>query len=340
MNQKLNLPKLNLITGNEGKFRASESITNEFENAILENKKIQVAPKSSYFVSRLFFRFWNHLLVNGFLQRTFSSFFNLVLFGRKNYMVVLMGPRFQKTFPHFFRKGFKSIYMFDAWPSYYKYINRFITDFNVDVLFVSSKQSAESLNKLIGRNNVFWIPEGVDPKEYKFYPNNEKDIDVLSFGRNYQLFHEKIAEHLIKQNVNYKFPAGGKMVFPDRQTFIEGLGRSKISVCFPTSITHADRAGDIETMTNRYLQSMAAKCLILGKAPEEMKLLFGYNPVVEVNMDDPVGQIMDILKNFEQYSVLIEKNYQTLISNHTWQKRWESIQSIILERTNLEIKEI
>jgi hypothetical protein len=57
-------------------------------------------------------------------------------------------------------------------------------------------------------------------------------------------------------------------------------------------------------------------------------------------MDDPVGQIMDILKNFEQYSVLIEKNYQTLISNHTWQKRWELIQSIILERTNLEIKEI
>ena len=52
----------------------------------------------------------------------------------------------------------------------------------------------EVLNQLVGRDNVFWVPEGVDAKKYKFYPFNEKDIDILSFGRKYELFHEKIVE--------------------------------------------------------------------------------------------------------------------------------------------------
>jgi glycosyltransferase involved in cell wall biosynthesis len=329
-----NLPTLDLITGNEGKFRVSESITTEFENAISADGRVRIAEKSHYFISRLFFRAWKHLLVNRFLHCMISAFLGLVLFTKKDQMAVLMGPRFQKTFPHFFRKGLKAIYMFDAWPSYHNYISRFVNDFNVDFIFVSSKQSARKLNERIGKSNVFWVPEGVDPDEYKFYPYHEKNIDILSFGRNYKLYHNEIADRLLQQNVNYKFPEEGKMVFPDRQSFIDGLGRSKISVCFPTNITHPERAGNIETMTNRYLQSMAAKCLIIGKAPEEMKELFGYNPVVEVNMDDPAGQIADILSNFENYIELIERNYNKAINEHTWGKRWESIVSIMSRTTN------
>jgi hypothetical protein len=65
-----------------------------------------------------------------------------------------------------------------------------------------------------------------------------------------------------------------------------------------------------------------------------MKELFGYNPVVEVNMDDPAGQIADILSNFENYIELIERNYNKAINEHTWGKRWESIVSIMSRTTN------
>ncbi|MBK6284595.1 MAG: glycosyltransferase [Draconibacterium sp.] len=226
--------------------------------------------------------------------------------------------------------------MFDAWPAYYNSIIKFIHDFQVDYLFVSSKQSAETINKLIGKNNIFWIPEGVDSDEYKFYQNSEKSIDILSFGRNYQLYHEKIADTLLSQKINYKFPVEGKMVFADRESFIEGLARTKISVCFPTSITHRERAGEIETMTNRYLQSMASKCLVLGKAPQEMVVLLGYNPVVEVDISNPDKQVIDILANFEKYTELIEKNYETVVKYHTWGNRWKSVSTIIAEQKNKE----
>ena len=336
MIQNQDLPYFNLITGNEGKFRLSEDIIIEFEKAILKDKNVQPAKKCSYFSSRLFFRLWKFVLTKAKLLRLFLALYQLFQSQRKNYLAVLMGPRFPKCFPHFYSKGQKAVYMFDAWPQYYSNIIKFINDFQVDFLFVSSKQSAESINKIIGKNNVFWVPEGVDCDEYKFYPSHEKNIDILSFGRNYQLFHENITDTLLSQKINYKFPVEGKMVFSDRNSFIEGLARTKISVCFPTSITHSERAGNIETMTNRYLQSMASKCLVLGKAPEEMILLFGYNPVVEVDMQNPAKQVIEILTNFEKYTDLIEKNYGMVVGNHTWRNRWESISTIISNKKNEE----
>jgi glycosyltransferase involved in cell wall biosynthesis len=79
---------------------------------------------------------------------------------------------------------------------------------------------------------------------------------------------------------------------------------------------------------------MASKCLVLGKAPEEMKQLFGYNPVVEVDMENPSEQIIEILDNYEKYFELIEKNYKTVVENQTWAKRWEQISTILTENIN------
>ena len=82
-------------------------------------------------------------------------------------------------------------------------------------------------------------------------------------------------------------------------------------------------------MTIRYLQSMAAKCLILGHAPKEMIDLFGYNPVVEIEMSDPVGQLQSLLNSFSDYIPLIEKNFNKVASEHTWPHRWQQISSIL-----------
>jgi hypothetical protein len=46
-------------------------------------------------------------------------------------------------------------------------------------------------------------------------------------------------------------------------------------------------------------------------------------------MNDPVGQIEEILRNYDDFEPLIEKNYNECIANHTWKNRWQSISSII-----------
>ena len=328
------LPFFYLITGNEGEERPSETVIREFEEAISESEFNQEVHTDSYVVSRLFFRLWKSFLFRGIFKNHSLRFFKLIFGGCKNYLIVLMGPRFPKCFPHVFGSGLKAIYLFDAWPKYFNYILRFVNDFDINYLFVSSKQAAESLNKLIGKNNVFWVPEGVKPGDYKFLPAANRNIDVLTFGRNFDNFHQQIVEKLALKKVNYMFSSGNEKLFPDKKSFTDGLSGAKISVCFPTTVTHPERAGGVETMTNRFLQSMASKCLVLGKAPKEMIQLFGYNPVVEVDMENPAEQIIEILENYENYSELIEKNYKTVVENQTWVNRWEQILTILLKNIN------
>lgn len=335
MSQLTNMPDFLMITGNEGEERPSETVIREFEKAIADTNSVRVINADAYFVSRFLFRLWKPESVFRLSRLPLKILNQLVYRNPKNYFVVLMGPRFPKCFPYFLRNGRKAVFLFDAWPSYYPYITRFINDFKVDYVFVSSEQSAWNLNRIIGKKNVYWIPEGVNPGDYQFLPVENRDIDVLSFGRKYEDFHNKIAEPLMQEKINYLYSSANEKIFNNTESFIEGLSRTKISICFPTSLTHPQRAGNIETMTNRYLQSMASKCLVLGKAPDEMIRLFGYNPVVDADFNHPVQQIKDILDNFGQYTELIEKNYRNVVMNHAWINRWEKISEILSGKTNL-----
>jgi hypothetical protein len=75
---------------------------------------------------------------------------------------------------------------------------------------------------------------------------------------------------------------------------------------------------------------MVSKCLILGKAPKELVELFGYNPVIELDMNDPAGQVQALLENYSAYIPLIEKNFEEVVANHTWVNRWKSIKRVLL----------
>ena len=74
-------------------------------------------------------------------------------------------------------------------------------------------------------------------------------------------------------------------------------------------------------MTNRYFESMASKCLIVGHAPRELTDLFGYNPVIEVQEGAEFEQIEFLLRSPDSYSDLIEKNYSRLLQVGTWRSR-------------------
>jgi len=243
---------------------------------------------------------------------------------------ILMGVKWDLCFPQFLKSGRKGLYLFDSWPDHHGNILNFAGSINPEHIFISSSESAKLLQLKTRYTQFIWIPEGVDPHLYRSKPAAERRIEVLALGRKYNAHHEKIVDILKKKGVTYLYEkTKGKIIFPTRDEFIEGLSESKISVCVPSSITHPERAGNIETLTIRYLQSMASKCLVLGHAPQEMKDLFGYNPVIEIDMSDPSGQILDLTANYHQYSELIQKNYDEVVSKHTWAKRWEQIRGII-----------
>src|SRR5690606_35892243 len=91
-------------------------------------------------------------------------------------------------------------------------------------------------------------------------------------------------------NINYVYPENENLIFELESNLIDSLARAKISLCFPKSVTHPEIANSISKVTMRYFQSMASKSLILGKAPADMKELFDYNPVIEIDEAAPVKQ--------------------------------------------------
>jgi len=205
-----------------------------------------------------------------------------------------------------------------------------IENLKIDIVFFSYKQSFEYFKKSLPKVKCFWVPEGISFNEYYAVPYSKKDIDILHLGRRYDFYHNKIVDFCCENNLKYLYERKrGEIIFPSKTDFINGLARSKISICVPSSITHPLRSGYISGLTQRYLQSMASKCLILGYVPEDMKYLFDYNPIIQIDMKNTTQQINDILKNFSEYIKLIEKNYLEVKEKHQWKNRVTVIQSIL-----------
>lgn len=195
------------------------------------------------------------------------------------------------------------------------------------------------MNALVNKNLFHYVPEGVDPLVFRYARYEAKDIDVLALGRKYDRYHERILPALQRYDRTYLYEVlKGHIIFPDRQGLIDGLARTKISICVPGSITHPERSGHVETMTMRYLQSMASKCLIVGHAPSEMIKLFGYNPVLEIDWDHAEDQIEDILQHFHFHIPLIERNYKEVLANHTWTHRFHQIKKILAGQQDIQQK--
>lgn len=324
---------MELITHDPGKYHVSLDTVWEFEKTILEDSRVYRWNSKYNPFSVLPNLFWRNLYGVGTRLRDHnkqSTSTENQRAARRDMFAVLMGPNIRKTMPLFLLPGRKSIYLFDGWPSTHKKIRLFADSCKIDHLFLSSSQATKMLSESLQSTSCHWIPEGINPEEYKHASFPGKDIDVLQLGRRYDRYHHLIAEPLEKLGKVYLYEKiSGQIIFPTRKEYIEGLARSKISICVPSNLTHPGLAGGIETMTIRYLQSMVSKCLIIGHAPHEMIELFGYNPVVEIDYTDPLNQILSILKNGAAYTPLIEKNYQTVLERHTWKHRWEKISRIL-----------
>jgi hypothetical protein len=300
---------------NEGKH--INTIVKEFEESILTDSTIKKWENNLWILSG-----------SSKLKTILGNLINYHILQKQKYYAILMGPDFRKLQPLNLLASQLDIYMFDAWPpDNFSHIEEHIGKLKISHIFFSSKQVAEIFqnNKI---QNCYWIPEAVDYKKYHFYNYEKKDIDILQFGRRYEWLHEKILNSLNTSSIKYMY-SDSKLLLNSDLEFKEGLAKSKISLCFPASLTHPERSRGISTMTTRYLQSMASKCLVVGIIPDEMKELFPYTPIVELDLGDPVSHLSSILADFSSYIPLIERNYQYIIEHHTWIARWNSIEKHI-----------
>jgi hypothetical protein len=301
------------------------AIIEDFESTILHDAEEASGKLSNKLVITISYALWKLKF-----HKIFMLIIKLTSKNEQVFLSIIIGENYLKYFPYCYLEGLKSIYIFDAWPNVQPEIIKYIKDFDISYIFTPSLQMRDQLQLALPNKNCFWIPEAGAPQKHKYQSFNNKTIDVLCLGRKDENYHQKIKNGLAIANRKYVYEKiKGQVIFPEREDFIEALASTKISICIPSNITHPERVGGIETTTARYFESMCSKCLIVGKAPKELIDLFGYNPIIEIDYTNPCQQLDDILTNFDYYIPLIERNYLTVLNNHTWEDRWNDIKEIL-----------
>lgn len=264
-----------------------------------------------------------------FLANKFLFRLSYPLLDKNNhYFAMIMGLGYGGCLNVMLFKKHTSVYLFDVWPNTYPFFEYFFRKMKFEHVFLSSKSTVNYFNWKIVNTKFHWIPEGIDVNTYFSVDYSMKNIDILQFGRKYEYVHFNIMNSNVRYS--YLYQKGDDKIFPSNFEFKKALAHTKVSLCFPAEITHPEKAQGISTMTARYLQSMASKCLVVGIMPEEMKELFDYMPIVEIDIENPYNHIEYILEHYDTYYDLIEKNYQYVKNFHSWKNRWEFIKSEIL----------
>jgi hypothetical protein len=246
------------------------------------------------------------------------------------YILPMMGPQTFRAFP----QGLVSElvpYIFDCWPAAYDEWERFFRTHRIRTAFISARQSAERMKAQIPRLNAIWMPEAIDPRPYNgAVPLSERRIDLLELGRRSEVFHDRITKHCVRRGLNHAYQRSPTdLVFAGRSEFLAGMAQAKILACFPSSMTHPDRSGDVETLTLRYLEGIASGSILLGRCPDELRTLFGYDPVVAADLDDPGAQLDAMLGSLDRFAPAIERNRARLYEVGCWDQRVGTMLSIL-----------
>jgi hypothetical protein len=256
---------------------------------------------------------------------------------------------FSKTFPYFgYDCDLRVLWTYDVWEPDYERVEKMVREANINLLLLSSEQATTHFSNLAIPNcEVHWVGETVNPEDYSFKDWNSRTTDILSFGRTYHNYHQAIVEGCELGKIEYRYQERTEEIdvavqglkkglqFPTREDFVKGLADAKICICFPRCVTHPGLAGNISTITLRYLQAMASKCVIIGSAPRELKDILNYDAVIEVDWEHPIAQIQHIIDHPDQYQELINKNYEAVLNFFQHKHSIEKINLLVRNRLNL-----
>ncbi len=223
-------------------------------------------------------------------------------------------------------------FLWDCWPQNQKKLIKAIDLLKCKLVFVTSSQVQKIFQKECPNTQIVFIPEGIDTKIY-----NKGDIlinrplDIIEIGRHHHKYHDLILkmEHERKLKAIYNtYDSNGKRIKTMAST-IRDLANlittAKVAVSFPHCDTAPNYAGNIETLTQRYWESMLSRNIIIGRAPKELIDLIGYDPVINVDWNSPESQLLNILAHIGDYQSLVDKNYEAAQKFGGWEKRMDLI---------------
>lgn len=267
---------------------------------------------------------WPHILSVVF-GRNWPSFH----FRRKDRLIVLGCGRIESAaWPNLLTSEIIPM-MWDLWPDKIAPFCRFVRRHNIKTILCAASYTAIQLRELLPKVDIFWIPEGINVDAYPMGGLlKDRPIDMLSYGRQMNIVVDKLRILANDEKYDILFREGDAHLFVTFNDLVKGLQSSKITICYPQSVTHPERAQDIETLTQRYWEAMLTGTLLVGHAPKELIEVCGYNPVIELG-DNPVTIVRDVLMHIKDYQELADKNRNCAEEKAGWDKRMPKIMEIL-----------
>lgn len=225
------------------------------------------------------------------------------------------------TFPDYL--CYEIVPMFwDCWPRYFEKVASWLKKHRVKTAFFTSSQTAERMRKLCPGVLVHFLPEAIETNLYKAGKElTDRKYDYLEFGRccNY------VDTSTLSDGVSVLSSRNEKGALATRQLLIDALADTKITICLPRSVNQPEIAEGIETLTQRYWECMLSRVVIIGKAPQELIDIIGYNPVIELDKGHFANQVADILAHLGDYQKLVDKNREMALKHGEWKQRAEEL---------------
>lgn len=251
-------------------------------------------------------------------------------FSRQLVIVPLMGPRFD-TLAAASLYGVPVPFCWDVWEPQWELWTQYLDRWQPPLVIATALRSVQHLRAALGSSVVEHLPEAINISRYDSGgPLSARSIDVLELGRRHSRWHEVVKPAAEGHGVKHLYErVPGDLVFPDETALVAGLADSKISVCFPSDVTHPERSGSVSTVTSRYLESLASRCLVLGEAPHELSDMLGFNPAVTADMEQPWQQLHTILESIELYQARVDEAFNRVRSVAGWDFRVRQLLDLV-----------
>lgn len=211
----------------------------------------------------------------------------------------------------------------DCWPDYWEPTEKWLRKHKVRTAIFTSSQTAEHFRNVFPKMNIIHCPEAIDTDKYKSGEVLKfRNIDYLSYGRCSTI----IDSTKLSPSIKVLSSRNENGVLANREKLINALADSKITIALTRQDNQPNIAQGIDTLTQRYWECMLSRIVMVGRAPQELKDLIGYDPVIPLDINNPSDQFLDILEHIEEYQELVDKNRETALRMGDWKLRIMGIQ--------------
>lgn len=205
-------------------------------------------------------------------------------------------------------------FVWDCWPKLDCKLIKWLKHHKVKSCVFTSSEAAFRIKRMLPQLNVLVVPEGIDTSLFSQGESlRDRKIDLFSYGRLKKELYEFDVTGIVTER------GGG------RDSFLFRLQNAKITIALPQCDVLPERTGGQETLTQRFWECMLSRTVLLGRAPKELIDLIGYNPVIDIDYENYIGQVKDIVTHIEDYQDLVDKNRDVALRMAPWELRMKQV---------------